>query len=87
MQKTIKPKVNQTEQLIREPLWIIQEIKEEIKVRKHYNRTKRNAEYIDTKQEYEEKYTDQKLKEQILVKDAMEAFEIKITNEIKKRER
>lgn len=83
MQKTIKIKVNKTDNVIREPLWITQEIKDEIKVRKHYNRIKRNIVDVDKKREYEEKYKDQKLKVQLLVKEAMGAYEIKITNEIR----
>ena len=66
-----------------DPVWFSKEIKENIKLRKKYNKLSRVGGNQDLRNSYREQYKAQKKVVQDLVKDSVTRYEIKITNEIK----
>ena len=65
-----------------EPVWMNEEIRKGIKIRKQYNRDKRYAEG-ERKEIIENKYKEQKNKVQMMIKKEKSEHKKKITNEIK----
>ena len=66
-----------------EPTWFTKNIKKEISIRRNYNKEKRKVINSNEKEIYETLYQQQKKKVQILVNEAMKAYEKKLTKEIK----
>ena len=70
---------------IKDPVWFTNEIHERIKLRKHYNRSKRNAKNDTEKDRYWALYKEQKRTVQQMVKGAISKYEEKFTTEIRQR--
>ena len=66
-----------------EPVWFNDEIKENIKQRKQYNKLSRKTDDLTMRSTYRELYKKQKYKVQELVKQSITKYETKITREIK----
>ena len=67
-----------------EQVWINNDIREAIKVRKTYNRMKRNEQDEEEKANLNNKYLEQKYKVQDMIRVAKREHELKIVNEIKR---
>lgn len=66
-----------------EPVWFTEEMKNNIKLRQHYNRLVRNTSCETDKAVYRGLYRNQKIKTSKLIKEGINEYEIKITNRIK----
>ena len=66
-----------------DPIWFTKEIKEEIKLRRFYNRKMRNAGTETERRNIEQQYVQQRSKVKHMVREAIETYEKQITNEIK----
>lgn len=86
LKKTKRTKILSEENRIKEPPWMNQSIKNEIKKRKRFNREKRNANTDEEKNRLNELYLAQKKKVQIIIKEEMFKHEYKITKEIKENQ-
>ena len=85
LKKTIKRKIigyGEKEHKL-EPVWLTEEIKNEIKVRKHFNRLQRNSQNEVEKAGYRQQYKEQKEKVQDIIKGEITGHEIKITRDIR----
>ena len=69
---------------VAENIWMTNEIRQGIKLRKEYNRRKRNATSGKNKEDLEKLYKNQKYKVQRLIREAKINHEKKLTEEIKK---
>ena len=67
-----------------ENLWMTEEIRKGIKLRREYNRRKRNAATTDNKENLEKLYKNQKFRVQRLIREAKIKHEKMLTEEIKK---
>lgn len=77
-------KINtEKDQKVTEPLWMIEEIKQNMKERKRRNRMTRSTGNEDEKAELEKNYLQQIYEVQQLIKTAMEKYEQKVTEEIR----
>ena len=65
-----------------EPVWMTEEIRREIKIRRQYNKEKRKA-AGERLEELLEKYKVQKYKVQMMIKQAKRAHEVKLTKEVR----
>ena len=83
MMKTLKCKLLKCEKT-KESIWFNKEIEKEIKLRKKYNREKRNENDETKKSILDEKYNAQKRKTQNLIKNEITKHECKVTNDIRK---
>ena len=81
--KTLKCKVLKCEQT-KKSIWFNKELEKEIKLRKKYNREKRNENDVTKKSILDEKYNAQKRKTQNLIKNEITKHERKVTNDIRK---
>ena len=65
-----------------DPLWFSEEIRREISKRRCYNKLKRREINMSEKERYERLYYEQKRKVQLMVRDAIDTYEGKITRKI-----
>ena len=84
LKKKYRRKITDEAQKIKEPPWMNETIRKEIKKRKELNRTRRNETIEERKREHWTNYLEQKKKVQSLIKEEIYKHEEKITDEIKK---
>ena len=73
----------QTVDKIKEKPWFNEEIREQIKIRKKYNRIKRNTENNEQMNYYQKLYIEQKNKVKSMIRGEITKYENKLTQEIK----
>ena len=66
------------------PVWFTREIEKGIKLRRHFNRLKRNADQEHERNLYNGIYKNQKRKVQVMVKDAISQYEKRLTKEVRR---
>ena len=71
------------DEIIVEKPWFTEEIRSEMKKTKELNRKKRNCKTIKEKETYTKEWEEQRIKYKLMIKKAIEDYEIKITNDIK----
>ena len=85
MKQRRKIKANSKNESVQsEPVWINNDIREAIKIRKTYNRMKRNEQDEEEKNNLNDMYLEQKYKVQDMIIVAKREHELKTVNEIKK---
>ena len=83
MKRILKIREDTTNVNIKEPIWVNNSIRNEIKKRRLYNRQKRITNEDNTREEMEVRYREQKTKVQIMVKEAKENHERMLTEELR----
>ena len=82
--KKIRKRNHRKERGRQDAVWMNRNIREEIKLRKRYNRLKRSNLDPNTEEQFKKRYQEQKMKVKELVREEITKHELKITDEIKR---